>query len=62
MKIRITTPLPVEEHIRPEVGGVYDVEDTESLNRDGDLYFIRCNGERVGVYARECEIVREGDS
>lgn len=62
MKIKIKEPLPVEERIRPEVGSIYDVVETEHKNRGGDIYFIESKGERVGVFARECEVLREAKS
>lgn len=60
MKIRITEQLPVEEHIRPKVGGIYEVVEEEKRD-DGarTVYFIEVGGQRVGVFGRECEIVRE---
>lgn len=60
MKIRITEQLPVAEHIRPTVGGIYEVVEKE--HRDGGrrtVYFIEVGGERVGVFGRECEVVHE---
>lgn len=62
MKIRITDHVPVEAHIRPAVGGVYEVEEIDVRAAAVRVYFIRVNGERVGVLARECEAVREGES
>ena len=62
MKIKITSPLPVEERIRPTLGGIYDVTETENRKGAGELYFIQSNGERVGVFARECEVVPEVES
>lgn len=59
MKIKILEPLPVEEPIRPEVGGVYEVVETENRKHGGDVYFIESKGERVGVFARECEVLPE---
>lgn len=60
MKIRITERLPVEERIRPIVGGIYEVVETET-DRGQTVYFIKVGGERerVGVFARECEIINE---
>lgn len=62
MKIKITTSLSVEERIRPTVGGIYEVTETENRGRAGEVYFIQNNGERVGVFARECEVVPEAES
>lgn len=60
MKIRITERLPVAEHIRPTVGGIYEVVEKEARD-DGarTVYFIEVGGERVGVFGRECEIINE---
>lgn len=62
MKIKITTRVPVEARIRPVVGEVYEVTDYDARDRGGRVYFIEVNGERVGVLARECEVVREAES
>lgn len=62
MKIKITTRVPVEERIRPTVGEIYEVTDYDDRGRGGRVYFIEVNGERVGILARECEIVREAES
>lgn len=59
MKIKITARVPVEERIRPAVGEVYEVTDCDDRDSGGRVYFIRVNGERVGILARECEAVRE---
>lgn len=62
LKIKIKAPLPVEERIRPAVGGIYEVVETEKRGRTGKIYFIQSNGERVGVFPHECELVPEADS
>lgn len=62
MKIKITKHVPVEERIRPGVGEVYEVTDSDERDRGGRVYFIEVNGERLGVLARECEVVREAES
>lgn len=60
MKIRIKEQLPVAEHIRPTVGGIYEVVEKECRDDGGrTVYFIEVGGERVGVFGRECEVVRE---
>lgn len=63
MKIRIKENIPVAEHIRPTVGGIYEVVEEESRGTGNrTVYFIEVGGERVGVFSRECEIVREVDA
>lgn len=60
MKIKITDHIPVEERIRPKVGGIYEVVEKEERDDRGHIvYFIEVGGERVGVFGRECEIIRE---
>ena len=59
MKIKIIAQIPVEEHIRPIMGEVYEVMGTETRGRTGEIYFIEVNGERVGVFNHELEIVQE---
>ena len=62
MKIKITDRIPVEEHIRPEVGGIYEVVEKEERGDRGQIvYFIEVGGERVGVFSRECEAIREAE-
>lgn len=61
MKIRITKNLPISEDIRPAVGATYDVEEIEARDGRGlNLFFIRVNGERVGVFSNECEVIERG--
>lgn len=62
MKIKITDHVPVEERIRPSEGEVYEVTDYNDRDLGGRVYFIRVNGERVGILARECEVVPEAES
>lgn len=63
MKIRITKPLPVEKHARPEVGGVYEVVRHQTgggvcVSRlQPEMYFIKVGKAQVGVHPTECEIV-----
>lgn len=63
MKIRITKPLPVEKHARPEVGGVYEViyhqlaEPVGRRIRKPEMFFIKVGLAQVGVRPDECEIV-----
>ena len=60
MKIKITDHIPVEKHIRPEVGGIYEVVEKEERGDRGQIvYFIEVGGGRVGVFGRECEVVHE---
>lgn len=59
LKIKILREIPVSDEVRPSVGGVYDVEDVE-LRDVRKIYFIRVNGERVGVFPKECEVVESG--
>ena len=61
MKIRIKEEIPVAGHIRPDVGGIYEVVEEERRDHGGNVYFIEVGGERVGVFGRECEIIREGE-
>lgn len=63
MNIRITKQLPVEEHVRPEVGRVYEVVFHQSEGpiyrglRRPEMFFIRVGLAQVGVRPDECEIV-----
>lgn len=59
LKIKVMQEIPVSDEIRPGVGGVYDVDGIEQRD-DRRIYFIRVNGERVGVFSVECEIVESG--
>ncbi|MCI2105429.1 MAG: hypothetical protein LKK00_01730 [Intestinimonas sp.] len=59
MKIRVLEELPVEPFNRPKVGGVYEVVESEPRQYGGTLYFIEIKGVKVGVFARECEVIRE---
>lgn len=61
LKIRITQKLPVSEDICPAVGETYNVEEIEDRGGRGrNLFFIRVNGERVGVFSNECEVIERG--
>lgn len=61
LKIRITQKLPVSEDICPVVGETYNVEEIEARDGRGlNLFFIRVNGERVGVFSNECEVIERG--
>lgn len=63
MKIRITKQLPVEEHVRLDVGGVYEVIFHQLAGpicrgiRKPEMYFIKVGLAQVGVRPDECEIV-----
>ena len=58
MKIRITKKLPISENICPVVGETYNIEEIEARDGRGlNLFFIRVNGERVGVFSNECEVI-----
>lgn len=57
MKIRITSDIPVRQDFRPPIGSIHDVIDEARLHNR--LYYIVYKGERVGIYPRECEILRE---
>ena len=42
------------------MGGIYEVVEKEERDDRGHIvYFIEVGGERVGVFGRECEIIRE---
>lgn len=59
LKIKITQKIPVSEEICPIVGETYGVEETETRG-SRTLFFIRVNGERVGVFSNECEVIERG--
>lgn len=63
MKIKITGILPIQEQYRPVVGETYEVfrigyypESTRVK-----LFYIHVNGEEVGVFPCECEVVDNED-
>lgn len=61
LKIRITKKLPISEDICPDVGETYNVEEIEARDGRGlNLFFVRVNGERVGVFSNECEVIERG--
>lgn len=62
MKIKVLIEIPVEENIRPKIGGIYDVVEVAPRDHGRKLYFIKVKGERVGVFDRECEIVQEAQN
>lgn len=41
MKIKIIAQIPVEEHIRPITGEVYEVMGTETRGRTGEIYLSK---------------------
>lgn len=57
MKIKITKNIPIEKDLRPPIGSVHEV--VESRAEPGQIYFIEYNGEKIGIYGRECEIEEE---
>lgn len=57
MKIKITRNIPVEKRCKPIVGETYEVIEQQKQSPGGLLYFIKVNGERVGIYHKECEVV-----
>ena len=58
LKIRITQKLPISEDICPAVGETYNVEEIEARDGRGlNLFFIRVNGERVGVFSNEGDVI-----
>lgn len=62
MKIKILTKIPVQPHDCPLVGGIYDVTGTDQNHKGGKIYFIEVNGARVGIFARECEVVNNEEA
>lgn len=59
MKIRIKENVSVSENIRPTLDGIYEViEEEKRKGRGRTVYFVKVGNERVGVLARECEIIR----
>lgn len=61
MKIKILKDIPVLEKYRPVKGETYEVckKDFYPESTQVHLYFISINGEDVGVYPIECEVVEE---
>ena len=61
MKIRIIKRVPTSPS--PEVGKVYEVIKTteRSKRMGGEIRFVLCEGQEVGVLWHECEIVKEDD-
>lgn len=59
MKIKITKHVPTSPS--PEIGKIYEViKITERSNKQGgDIRFVLCEGQEVGVLRHECEIVKE---
>ena len=58
MKIKIITDIPVAPAIRPKINEVYEVVGNKWVS-GRDLYFIMMNGEKVGVFSNECEVISE---
>ena len=61
MKIKITHSVPVEPRIRPMIGEVYEAVTSKREGSRRTLYFIRVNGEQVGVFSNECQVVTESE-
>lgn len=61
-RIKITKLIPVQEHVRPKEGNIYDViraekKEGQAIGRRR-IYFIKVNGTEVGVFPEECEEVK----
>lgn len=60
MKLKITTELPLEEKVKPPVGSIHEIIDYQESNfkkHKREIFFINYNGEKVGVFPHECEIL-----
>ena len=59
MKIKIIRCVPTNPS--PEIGKVYEVIRINERSRDdgGNVYFVKCEGQEVGVLKHEMSIVEE---
>jgi hypothetical protein len=59
MKIKIIKEIPTQ--VKPKVGELYDVIEMHERKRSegGNMYFIICEGVKLGILKHECEVVKE---
>ena len=63
MKIKIKVELPVPECVRPAIGSIHEVVETDPATNEpigrSRIYFILVGDHkaRIGVFPSECEIV-----
>lgn len=60
MEIKITSILPLMDEIRPPVGSIHKViRKTSDRRNNRFIYWIKFKNTEIGVFPRECEIVKE---